>query len=164
MKNDINYCQVCGDSLENCNIDGTNRRRCPGCGKIVFIDPKLAVVVLIEKHDSLLLVKRDIKPHVGRWSFPSGFVDRGEKVEDAAVREVWEETGLDVQIGPLIGLYSHAEDPVVLAVYIAISKRSEPIAGPETQAVCWFPTNKLPSLPFHHDARILADWRSIKAT
>ena len=69
---------------------------------MVFHDPKLAAAVLVTVDGKLVMVRRGVEPAVGRWAFPSGYVDQGEAVEDAAVREVKEETGLDVLISAFV--------------------------------------------------------------
>ena len=86
---------------------------------MVFLDPKVAVVVIASQDSRILMVKRDIDPMMGRWSFPSGYVDRGEVVEEAAVREVREETNVDVSLDALLGVYSRKGAPVVLVAYAA---------------------------------------------
>jgi len=62
-------------------------------------------------------VRRAIEPSYGKWVFPGGYVDRGEGLEEAAIREVKEETGLDVRVTRLLGVYSTAGNPVVLVTY-----------------------------------------------
>ena len=141
------------------NIAGATRPACDSCGAVVFLDPKLAVVVIVVREGNILMVKRDIEPMMGRWSFPSGYVDRGEIVEEAAVREVREETNVKVKLDRLLGVYSSQDAPVVLIAYAASVKGGTAEAGDETQAVGWFPADKLPPLPFPHDAAILRDWR-----
>ena len=98
MRNEIKFCDRCGDSLANKTVEGKQRQTCTTCGHTVFLDPKLAVVVLVSTEEKLVLVRRAIEPALGHWAFPSGYVDRGETVENAAIREVKEETGLDIKI------------------------------------------------------------------
>ena len=103
-------------------------------------------------------------PAIGRWAFPSGYVDRGEAVEDAAVREVREETGLDVRLNGFVGLYSSTGGPVVLAAYSAQVVGGELRPGGDAREAALFHPDELPPLPFPHDARILRDWRSLGLT
>lgn len=81
---------------------GQIRRVCHACGFIHFRDPKVAAVVAITDRDRLLLVRRAASPEIGRWSMPGGFIDYGEDPREAAIREVKEETGLEVEITHLI--------------------------------------------------------------
>ena len=141
------------------SVNGAVRPVCDSCGAVVFFDPKLAVVVVVSQEDKILMVKRDIEPMMGRWSFPSGYVDRGEIVEEAAVREVREETNVEVELDRLLGVYSSRGAPVVLVAFAASVRSGVAEAGDETQAVDWFPTDELPPLPFPHDDAIIRDWR-----
>ena len=147
MASVIKFCDQCGKTLQDCK-------------RIVYADPKIAAVILVHKQNLLLLVKRAIEPHFGKWSFPSGYVDRGEKVEVAARREVKEETTLAVKINKLQGVYSGI-GPVILAVYQATPlDDKDPIPNHETLEVAWFDINTLPYLPFPHDDNIINDFKT----
>lgn len=163
MTSPIRFCQHCGGTLRELFVEGKSRPHCPACGHIVFLDPKLAAVVLVEQEKRLLMVRRGVEPALGRWAFPSGYVDRGETVEDAAMREVEEETGLVVRLSGLLGLYSGAGFPVVLAAYHAEIVDGTPRAGSDVQEVRWFKVVDLPPLPFPHDGRILSDWQRLQS-
>ncbi len=143
--------------------DGRQRPTCPECGYVVFFDPKVAAVVLVETDGKLVMIRRGAEPEVGRWAFPSGYVDRGEAVEDAAVREVAEETGLRVELTDFIGLYSRTGATVVLAVYAAKVVAGELEAGFDATEVALMDPEELPQLPFYHDDLILADWAALRA-
>ncbi len=126
----MSFCQRCGRPTAERDIDGRPRPACTACGAVVYLDPKLAVAVVIEREGRLLLGRHgEGTREPGKWSFPAGFVERGERVEDAARREVREEVGLRVELGPLLGLYSRTGETVVLAVYAAIDAAGEPVAG-----------------------------------
>lgn len=158
-----NFCQRCAAPLSRKPIDGKQRSYCPACGFIVFLDPKVAVVILAMRDNGLVMVKRGVEPHLGKWAFPSGFVDRGEVVERAAVREMKEETGLDVALDVLIGVYSQEASPVVLIVYAARITGGSLTPGHDAEDARCFPITALPPLPFPHDARILADWQALQS-
>ena len=104
-------------------------------------------------------MRRDQDPHRGEWSFPSGFVDAGEELEQAAVREAKEETGLDLRILRLVGAYSFPGDPVVFIAYAARVTGGRIAIGAECQDVRYFPLDALPPLAFAHDPAILQAWR-----
>lgn len=159
MASDNTYCHRCGEVLGEEFVAGALRPKCGSCGEVVFFDPKLAVVVIASQESKILMVKRDIDPMMGRWSFPSGYVDRGEVVEEAAVREVREETNVEVALDSLLGVYSRAGAPVVLVAFAASIIGGTPQAGDEAQAVKLFPADDLPPLPFPDDPEIIADWR-----
>ena len=115
----LRYCPVCAHCLVEQDVGGVLRPVCSACSFIVFLDPKVVAVVVVWHEGKFLLGKRSIEPGKGKWSFFGGYVQRGEKVEEAAMREVKEETNLDVQIEGLIGVYSERGDPHVLIVYQA---------------------------------------------
>ena len=138
--------------------DGRSRPVCTACGHITFLDPKLAVAALINRDGQVLLGKRGPGTRSpGKWSFPAGFVERGEQVEAATIREVLEETGLAVQIGRLVGLFSEPGETVVLAVYEASLHDQEaiPAAGDDLVDLGWFPFADLPELAFARDYHII---------
>ncbi len=141
-------------------IQGTDGHpECLDCGRVIWSDPKLAAAAIIPFDNGIVLVQRAIEPAVGKWSFPSGYVNRGEIVEKAIEREALEECALQVSVVKLIGLYSEQNNPVVLAVYEAnVIGGTLQSADDETLDVRVFPVNKLPDLAFEHDQRILTDW------
>ena len=159
MPGQINYCQSCGHRMGQREIEHKLRPSCPSCGYVAFVDPKVATVAIVPMDGKLVLVRRGIEPALGAWAFPSGYVDRGEVLEEAAAREVSEETGLDVRVTGLVGVYSEAGNPVVLAVYAARPVGGNLKAGGDAQEVGLFATDDLPPLPFPHDYEILRDWR-----
>lgn len=155
---DANYCQRCGHALEQREFEGKPRPTCQSCGFVVFLDPKVAVVVLISACDRLLFVQRGAEPQIGKWCFPGGYVDRGEQVEAAARREVREETGLNVEITRLIGLYSLEANPVIVVAYSGKVAGGELLAGTDAQDAGWFELGALPDLAFPHNVKIIEDW------
>ncbi|MGH2532312.1 MAG: NUDIX domain-containing protein [Thermomicrobiales bacterium] len=157
------HCQRCGGTTEERGHDGRLRPVCTACGAVTFLDPKLAVAVVVARDGKLLLgLRGEHTTSPGKWSFPAGFVERGERVEDAAVRETREEVGLDIALGPLLGLYSRSGETVVLAVYLAATATGDPIAADDLDAVGWFPPDALPDLAFPHDTSIIAAWRDLE--
>ena len=88
----------------------------------------MAVVALVACGTSILLIKREIEPHFGKWSLPSGYVDRGESVENALIREVFEETTIYSIPSHYLGVFS-GKGPVIVHVYIATHKSGTANAG-----------------------------------
>jgi ADP-ribose pyrophosphatase YjhB (NUDIX family) len=116
------FCPLCGADLEPRTLKTTEPSRlvCVRCGFIFYLDPKVAVgTIITDDRDQIVLVKRAIEPGYGKWVFPGGYVDRGEDVKVAAVREAREEVGLDVQLGRLINVYSYPGRAPVIIVYAA---------------------------------------------
>ena len=154
------YCRHCGATLSEKVIEGSPRPYCTQCGHVEFFDPKVAAVVVSSLNDMVLMVRRGVQPALGQWSFPSGYVDRSEAVEDAAMREVTEETGLAIRLTRLIGVYSATGSQVILVVFDGIVTGGQERAGFDVQEVGRFHKNDLPGMPFPHDRQILADWRA----
>ena len=116
------YCPVCGGQLESRVLKSTEPKRlvCDTCSFVFYLDPKLAVGTIISDDEGrIVLVRRAIEPGYGKWVFPGGYVDRGEEVQLAAVREAREECGLDVRIERLLNVYSYAGRAPVIIVYTA---------------------------------------------
>jgi ADP-ribose pyrophosphatase YjhB (NUDIX family) len=116
------FCPRCGYALEERQVRAGDRPRlvCGGCSFIFYIDPKVAVGTIIRTaSDRLVLVRRAIEPGYGKWVFPGGYVDRGEALVDAAVREAREESGLQVRLDGLVNVYSYAGRAPVIVVYAA---------------------------------------------
>lgn len=132
---------------------------CSSCGRTIWNDPKIAGAAIVPIDGGIVMVQRAIEPAIGKWSFPSGYVNRGEKLEQAVEREVLEECGLEVEVEHLVGLYSENGNPIVLAVYqVRVTGGKLESADHETLDVRVFDVNQLPELAFDHDRGILADW------
>ena len=118
----LNFCPTCAGALELRLLKHGDPERhvCTRCGLVLYQDPKVAVGTIISTSDGrLVLVRRAIEPGYGKWVFPGGYVDRGEEVEAAAIREAKEEAGLDVRLERLINVYSYPGRPLVVIVYAA---------------------------------------------
>ncbi len=155
------FCQQCGQPTHEALHDGRMRPVCSSCGAVTYLDPKLAVAVLIVEDDRVLLGKRaDHTREPGKWSFPAGFVERGEVVEAAASRETLEETGLTVTLGPILSLLSSPGETVALAVYTATSFSGKLAPGDDLVELRWWSLDQLPDLAFDHDSDIINLWQS----
>ena len=98
------------------------------------------------------------EPGLGLWSLPGGYVDRGEVVEEAAVREVREETGLRTEVARLVGVFSEKGSPVVLVVYAGEIVEGEPEARDEVMEVGFYSVEDMPPLAFERDGEIIEGW------
>jgi len=152
------FCIECGTALEQRQTFGRARPVCPSCGHTHFEDPKVAVGVVAERDGAILMTQRNHEPKLGAWSFPSGFVDAYENVEDAAVREAWEETGVRVRILALLGVYQEPKSRVVYLAYAAAAEPGALVCGDECLDVRFIPADALPEPAFHHDTAIMAAW------
>jgi ADP-ribose pyrophosphatase YjhB (NUDIX family) len=155
------YCPQCGTSLVARHHEDRERPTCPSCGFIHYLDPKVAVAVVLGDDAGVLLGRRAIDPASGRWSFPAGYVNRGEVLEDAALREVEEEMGVGVRLTGLVGVYSEPGNPVILVVYAGEIASGTPRPDQhEVTELRRFPFDELPvDLAFPHDRQVLSDWK-----
>ncbi len=154
------YCPRCGVALAL----ATAGTRCTteACGYAWYPDPKVAVGVVAERDGRILLVRRNHEPAMDRWAFPSGFVDAGEVIEDAARRETREEAGIEVRIDRLLGTWSSEGDPVVFVAYAGTVAPGDPVAGVEASEVAFFEADALPPLAFDHDFEVIDAWRAMR--
>lgn len=159
MSSNDKYCPACATLLESKEESGRQRPVCPACGHVVYHDPKVAATCIVERDHKVLMIKRGNQPGIGLWSMPGGYVDRGEVVEEAAVREVLEETGLEVKVDHLVGLFSERGHPVIVAAFAAREVGGVLKAGSEALDVCFFSPDDLPPLAFPRDLSILARWK-----
>jgi 8-oxo-dGTP diphosphatase len=130
-----------------------------------FLKPSLSTDGIIIYGKKLVLIKRGRPPFKDRYALPGGFVEYNEKVEDAVVREISEETGLSTKIKSIFGVYSDPKrDPrghTVTVVYELKATGGELKGGDDAKEVKLFPLTKLPDLAFDHDL-IVADFISSK--
>ena len=129
----------------------------------VYQNPIPTVDIIIETEKGIVLIKRKNPPY--GWAIPGGFVDYGESLEEAAIREAKEETGLDVKLIKQFHTYSDPiRDPrqhTITTVYIAKAKGT-PKAGDDAADLGVFTQDNLPSpLVFDH-SQILADYFASK--
>jgi 8-oxo-dGTP diphosphatase len=125
-----------------------------------YKSPKVTVDAVILKEGHIVLVKRKNQPYKDMWALPGGFVEYGETVEEATVREAKEETGLTVEIVRLLGVYSDPKrdprGPTVGVVFVCKREGGELKADTDAKEVKEFSIRDLPSLAFDH-GRIVAD-------
>ncbi|MBI4517138.1 MAG: NUDIX hydrolase [Deltaproteobacteria bacterium] len=146
MSDGPRHCLLCGGTLGLRQLKASEPARlvCGACGYVHYLDPKVAACVICSVDGKVVLLRRAIKPSYGRWVFPGGFMDRGERVEDAAVREAREEVNVEVRLRRLLNVYSYAGQPVVVVVYVGDIVAGEPGAGDEALEVRAFAANEIP--------------------
>ena len=117
---------------------------CGECGFVFYLGPKLVAGAIFELDGNIVLIQRAIEPGYGKWTFPGGFVERGERAEAAAEREVLEETGLEIEVREIVGLYTYEGEVPAIAVFAAGFTAGEPAPLDETMDVRSFPRDGLP--------------------
>jgi 8-oxo-dGTP diphosphatase len=153
----LQFCPLCG--ADGLRVDFPRALHCPACGYRAFANPSpVACVVPVDEEGRVLLLRRGFDPGRGRWTFPGGFVDLGESVEEAARREVREELEIDVELGPLLGVYSRSADRIVLLVWTG-RPLGAPRTTPEAVEVRAFPPAAVPwdELAFWSNEQALRD-------
>jgi 8-oxo-dGTP diphosphatase len=165
---DVRYCPRCATELV-WRISGERERpTCPSCGFVFYFNPVVGAGVLVERDGRVVLVRRGVEPKAGYWSLPSGYVEADERAEEAAVREAKEETGLEVEVDDLLGVYSFGREPQtgVLILYSAHMTGGELRAGDDAEEVESFAPEELPSderIAFRTHLQALREWRRARA-
>ena len=155
------FCPLCGGALawEPVPPDQREHPVCRACRFVYYLNPKLVAATLPEQDGRILLTRRSINPGLGLWTFPGGFVDWGETVTDAAVRETWEETGLKVELNGLHNVYSYPGSPVIV-VYRARVTGGTLTTCHENDLLEWMTPAEIPwpRLAFDSTREALREW------
>jgi len=156
------YCARCATPMVLQTRGGRARPTCPACGWVYYARPALGAAVAVELDGALVLVQRRFEPYAGWWMLPAGFVEYGEFAEDTAAREAEEETGLQVALDGLLGLYFGAGDPrdvSHLAVYRAHAVGGALQAADDAVDVRAFAPDAIPTeIAFEAQREAIADW------
>jgi ADP-ribose pyrophosphatase YjhB (NUDIX family) len=163
------YCPTCGGALEPRRLKPTDPERlvCAACGFVFYMDPKVAVGTIIRTEDErLVLVRRAIEPGYGLWVFPGGYVDRGEEITAAAIREAREESGLEIRIEQLVNIYSYPGGSPIIIVYAATATGGELCSDEECLEAALFHPDEIPwdRLAFRSTGAALRDYFRIGGT
>lgn len=146
------FCPACGAPLAPRSLrpDEPARLVCTACTGVVYLDPKVVTCVILEIDGKILLMRRKRPDDSEKWLLPGGYVDEGEPVEQAAVREIREEVNLDITLDGLVGVFSYAGWPPVIIVYSAHLDHAEPRPGEEAEDLGLFTREEIPwdKLPF----------------
>lgn len=162
-----NFCPCCAGRFEERVLKEGDPERllCGNCGFVFYLGPKLVAGAVFELDERIVLVQRDIEPGYGKWTFPGGFVERGERAEAAAEREVLEECGVEIRAKGIIGLYSYEGQIPAIAVFGADVLGGEPVPLDETMDVRGFPRDGLPwsEMAFPSTEQALKDYLRSRA-
>lgn len=159
----LNYCSRCGAALVLGSVEGEDRERlaCRACGFVAYVNPRLVVTCLpVTAAGGLMLLRRGIEPGHGLWAQPGGFMEIDETVRDGAIRETREETGLIVEPGAIVGLYTRPEAAIVVIAFEAAIVGGAPVVTPEALEVRPFGPEEIPwpDLAFRTTEWALRDW------
>jgi ADP-ribose pyrophosphatase YjhB (NUDIX family) len=140
------FCPRCGGALERRVVKTNEPKRlvCQACAFIFYQDPKVVAGTVFTLEGGIVLLKRGVEPALGKWVFPGGYVDRGESVRDAAIRETKEESQLDVRLNSLLDVYSYPRSPNVIVVYTAEIIGGELAAADESLEARAFSVDEVP--------------------
>ena len=157
----VRFCPLCGAPTARKPVPPDQREQhvCPRCRFVFYLSPKVVGATLPEQDGAVLLTRRSINPGRGLWTFPGGFVDFGETVTDAAVRETFEETGLPVDLTGLHNVYTYPGAPVII-VYRARVVGGTLTTCEENDALEWVRPTRIPwdALAFPSTRDALREW------
>jgi ADP-ribose pyrophosphatase YjhB (NUDIX family) len=149
-------------------LDSRTRRACPACGFVAYVNPKLAAGTVPVRDGRVALIRRGVEPSRGLWSWPCGYVEIDETLEEAAVRETREESGLVVRLDRLLGPYSYPvrapatptlSTGLVIVSWTCAAVEGELVPGDDAVDAAWFDVAKIPwtELAFDSSKRALED-------
>lgn len=154
------YCPLCGSGLSSREEEGRERLFCPACQWVHYENPLPSAAALVRNDKGeILLVRRGVKPGLGKWALPSGFIEVEETPEEACLRELNEETGLEGEILRLVGVYSQTSQVYkkVLIIGFEVKARGHPSPGSDSLEAKYFPLKKIPEAAFSSHREIIRD-------
>ena len=158
------YCSTCNTKNNFSEIEGELRYHCPNCKTIHYQNPKPTATLICIKKNEILLVKRAFHPAKGEWSLPGGFIEIGETPEDAAKRELKEETNLNGEVVKLLGHCSHFNsvfgDILLLGLIMEINNWENIKVGDDASDADFFTVSKMPELAFECHQKLFTIYKN----
>ncbi|HET8701819.1 MAG TPA: NUDIX hydrolase [Nitrococcus sp.] len=126
--------------------EGDDRQRlvCPECGYIAYENPRIVVGAVCRWDSRILLCRRAIEPRCGYWTLPAGYLELHESVEDGVRREAWEEARAELELGPLLAVYSITRVNLIQLIFRARLLRPDVSPGPESKETYLFDWDEIP--------------------
>ena len=157
----LEYCSNCGLKNKNGYIDGNIRFHCSECKTIHYENPKPTATLICPNGNSILLGKRAYSPGKGEWGLPGGFMELNETLEQAAIRELKEETNLKGKVNHILGTCSHYGsvfgDVLLIGLIVDLQNDLSLMkAGDDVSELQFFNINKLPKLAFECHRKIVS--------
>ena len=158
------YCSTCKTENQFSEIEGQIRYHCPKCKTIHYQNPKPTATLICIYNKQILLVKRAFEPAKGQWSLPGGFIELRETPEDAAKRELKEETNLTGEVVKLLGHCSHFNsvfgDILLIGMQMKINNWDALIPGDDADDAEFFNIENCPKLAFECHEKIFKMYAS----
>lgn len=161
------FCPYCASELTPIPDDRNLAATCRGCGETLYRNAKPCVGALVERDGKLLLARRGVEPFKGQWDVLGGFLNVDEDPIDGVRREVAEESGLEVEVGPFLGAwidtYGADGDFTLNLHYIAYALPGEPLPQDDVASLEWFTPEEAPDdIAFENGRRAVAAWKRLK--
>jgi 8-oxo-dGTP diphosphatase len=158
MRKQRRHCLYCGEQITKKNEDGVLRDFCPCCNSFFYDNPLPVVSSILDSSRQILLVKRDRPPFKGYWCLPTGFAEAGENIEDAALRELHEETGIRGRISRLLDVDSYKSrfyGDLLFLTFVVEQTGGKVAAGDDCAQARFWPIKEIPPLAFRPNRRAL---------
>lgn len=163
---DFSFCPICGEELSAREEGGIRRPFCENCGFVHYRNPSPAAGVLVREDEKVLLVQRRYAPFKGMWVIPSGYIEYGESPAETAVRELKEETGVDVELEGIHSVEPCFDDPrgdTIFILYSGYIKGGRLAPGDDASDARFFSLRDLPPIAFDVQNLILGRLQSEQA-
>ncbi len=155
------FCTLCGAALVDRMLDRRIRQVCPSCGQVHWRNAKPTAGALVTRNGKVLLVRRSIEPFLGYWDIPGGFCEADEHPTATAIREIREETGLEIELTGLLGLWldEYAGLCTLNIYYLARPLSQRLHTDSEADGAAWFAPSALPQrIAFANGRAALQAW------
>ena len=154
------FCPLCRAEMASGTEGGSLRPVCPSCGFVQYLNPAPGAAAILVREGQICLVRRKFEPKVGQWTLPTGFMEWDETIEQTAVREVREETGLEVKLVRLYAVETGIlppDQPVLVVFFLARETGGSLRAGDDAAEVGFYPWDGFPGpIAFGAHRRVLA--------